>query len=293
MKGFEIPQDQIEATLQKLIDRAGYCFASIKWDGYRCRAFGGKAWSSSGKLIVNRSVQAAFAKAKLPDGLDGELIVNDNDFQETQSFLTTADAEGPFMYRVFDIENRSTFEWRYAAYLDNVNIVKSSGHTWIIPVEQLTLRTVFEVLDYEYSMLEKNHEGVMIRHPRGYYINTRSSPVDMYLMKLVRWHTASARIVGYYEQQENTNHPIRGSVRSTSKAGLIPKNTLGGFHVCGLFKDDDHCYFDISNMDGITHKRRKEIWSQREQFIGKTVTYKFKRKGSDVRPRTPILLDIV
>lgn len=87
MKGFEIPQDEIETMLQKLIDEAGYCFASIKWDGYRCRAFGGKAWSSSGKLIVNRSVQAAFAKAKLPDGLDGELIVNDNDFQLTQSFI--------------------------------------------------------------------------------------------------------------------------------------------------------------------------------------------------------------
>lgn len=289
MKGFEIPQDEIEATLQKLIDRAGYCFASIKWDGYRCRAFGNKAWSSSGKLIVNRSVQDAFAKAKLPDGLDGELIVNDNDFQLTQSFLTTADAEGPFTYRVFDIETNEEFIRRYHRYCD----VCKNNYPWIQGVIQQQSLYVRDVLDFEQFILGSNHEGVMIRHPQGYYINTRSSPVDMYLMKLVRWHTGTARIVGYYEQQENTNHCIRGSVRSTAKSGLRPKDTLGGFHVVGPFNDNALCDFDISNMDGITHKRRKEIWSQREQFTGRTVTYKFKRKGSDVRPRTPILLDIV
>lgn len=289
MKGFEIPQDEIEATLQKLIDRAGYCFASIKWDGYRCRAFGNKAWSSSGKLIVNRSVQDAFAKEKLPDGLDGELIVNDNDFQLTQSFLTTADAEGPFTYRVFDIETNHEFIKRYLFYFE---LCKQLFISWLEPVRQQECYDANSVLDFEQWVLGSNHEGVMIRHPQGYYINTRSSPVDMYLMKLVRWHTGTARIEGYYEQQANTNHCIRGSVRSTAKSGLRPKNTLGGFHVVGPLNDNALCDFDISNMDGITHKRRKEIWSQREQFIGKTVTYKFKRKGSDVRPRTPILLDI-
>lgn len=290
MKGFEIPQDEIEATLQKLIDRAGYCFASIKWDGYRCRAFGNKAWSSSGKLIVNRSVQAAFAKAKLPDGLDGELIVNDNDFQETQSFLTTADAEGTFKYLIFDIETNEEFARRYARY---TQCDIDADVPWTNAVRQETYTSVRDLLQTESMLLELGHEGVMIRHPHGYYINTRSSPVDMYLMKLVRWHKGTARIVGYYEQQENTNHCIRGSVRSTSKSGLRPKNTLGGFHVVGPFNDNALCDFDVSNMDGITHKRRKEIWSQREQFIGRTVTYKYKRKGSDVRPRTPILLDIV
>ena len=290
MKGFEIPQNEIEATLQKLIDEAGYCFASIKWDGYRCRAFGGKAWSSSGKLIVNRSVQAAFEKAKLPDGLDGELIVDDNDFQLTQSFLTTADAEGPFTYRVFDIENNQTFDKRCRLYID---ICYDLRIDWVQDVHQSVYHTVSSILDFEDMLLARNYEGVMIRHPHGYYINTRSSPVDMYLMKLVRWHTGTARIVGYYEQNENTNHCIRGSARSTSKSGLRPKNTLGGFHVVGPFNGNDLCDFDISNMDGISHKRRKEIWSQREQFIGRQVTYKFKRKNSDMRPRTPILLDIV
>lgn len=289
MKGFEIPQNEIEATLQKLIDEAGYCFASIKWDGYRCRAFGGKAWSSSGKLIVNRSVQAAFEKAKLPDGLDGELIVDDNDFQLTQSFLTTADAEGSFDYKVFDIENNQPFGKRCRLYIDICN----DNDPWVHDVYQSPHYKVSSVLDFESSMLSLGHEGVMIRHPQGYYINTRSSLVDMYLMKLVRWHTGTARITGYYEQNENTNHCIRGSVRSTAKSGLRPKNTLGGFHVVGSFNDNALCDFDISNMDGISHQRRKEIWSQREQFIGKQVTYKFKRKGSDERPRTPILLDIV
>ena len=59
------------------------CYIQPKFDGIRCVAIGGVAYSRKMKPIPNRYIQKFFADNKL-HGLDGELMIN-GDFNKVQS----------------------------------------------------------------------------------------------------------------------------------------------------------------------------------------------------------------
>ena len=71
--------------------------------------------------------------------------------------------------------------------------------------------------------------------------------------------------------------------RSSAKAGKVPKNTLGAF-VC-LWKKT--IQFEIGTGIGLTADLRKEIWDNREKYLGSLVTFSYQGVGPNGKPRFP------
>ena len=288
MKGEEIPINQLEETLARLLKIDGYLMASVKYDGYRCRSYLSQPWSSTAKLIRNRHIQEQFKQAQLPDGLDGELVVDLFNFQRTQSGVTSAAGKPDFKFYLFDWDRQGTAHERYFAY--NNLLREGTYPVWMFPVTQQLLTSISEVLEYEQLILEQGHEGVMLRLLSSPYKHGRATLNEGYLLKLVRFHTAEAVITGYYEQEENGNFAISDQYgktkRSSSQDMKFLKGTLGGFYVRGLVKGVEQD-FKISGGKKWTDIFRARVWRDRESYIGRTITYTYKVIGTDKRPRTP------
>jgi DNA ligase-1 len=114
----------------------------------------------------------------------------------------------------------------------------------------------------------------------------RSTLKEQYLVKLARFETAEATIIGYEEQMANTNSEKRNAVgsmdRASFKAGLVPKGTLGALVVV-----DCKSGVEFKIGTGFTDIQRRDFWNNREHFIGSTIVYRCKRHGEKIKPRCP------
>src|ERR1035437_1504279 len=96
MKGEELEIDNDDA-----LDLLNYpLFGTPKLDGIRSVKQDGRALSSSFKDIPNRYIQSKMAT--LPEGLDGELVINSDSFNKVQSGIMSEDGEPDFQFCVFD-----------------------------------------------------------------------------------------------------------------------------------------------------------------------------------------------
>jgi DNA ligase-1 len=243
-------------------------------------------FSRSGKLIPSQQARCMFSHF---NGLDGELIYDTptmmNVYNITQSFVMSMrkdalDRAGQPLLRfyVFDRVSDAPFEERLASL--------PAGDAWLIPVKQTLLHNMEELLKFEADCLALGYEGIMLKAPNGPYKQGRSTLNEQYLMKLKRFSEFEAIIVGFEEQMTNTNIPIVDDLgyieRSTSKAGLVPADTLGKL-VVDYF--DGHLEISCGAM---THEMRKHIWRHQHIFLGKEVVVRHFAVGLDgYRPRFP------
>ena len=82
-----------------------------------------------------------------------------------------------------------------------------------------------ELIAFEELKLCEGYEGIMLRDPFGRYKHGRSTLKEGGLAAIKRFVDAEARIVGTYEQMENTNekqiNELGRSSRSHAKAGKL------------------------------------------------------------------------
>lgn len=289
MKGIDIPADAIEETLEELLKYHGYLYASVKLDGYHYRVFDNKPWSTKPRVCPNLYIQRKFAEANLPDGFDGELLVRGDNFQATQSGITSEDGEPDFEFHVFDWIAPTMFSNRYDNYNSYIHAMPVPD--WLHCVSQLPLYSLKDILEFEASALLLNYEGIMLRSPRGLYKEGRSTLTEGWLMKLKRFADAEAKIIGFNEGNTNLNAEERSAYGLTKRAAIggnkMPSNTLGSFVCIGQFNGVP-TQFNVGTGLDLTQELRAKIWDDQDQFLGRTITYKYQVKGSDVRPRSPI-----
>src|SRR5690606_22988270 len=112
---------------------------------------------------------------------------------------------------------------------------------------------------------QQGWEGVMLRTPSGIYKFGRSTAREGILLKVKRFADDEAIIVGTVEQMENTNlatvNALGNTERSTSKAGLIPKGTLGAFEC-----EWNGLRFEIGT--GLNQAQRDSFWAERDSLVG-------------------------
>jgi DNA ligase-1 len=156
------------------------------------------------------------------------------------------------------------------------------------PVEwssPLSLFNYFTQIEFEHG------EGICFRTPNSPYKQGRSTLKEQYLVKLARFTRQEVTIEGFEEQMENgnaTSHNAIGMMdRSSCAANLSGKNTLGSFIVRDL---QTGLTFNVGTGVGLTDKLRKEIWMNRERFVGQQITIKFKGHGMKIKPRHPIFV---
>jgi len=266
-------------------------YASPKIDGIRCSVVGGKALSRTLKNIPNKAIFEYLSDPQL-EGLDGELIVGSpvspTVYNETVSKVMSFDkGMDNVAYYVFDIHNHAgDFTTRNLA-LRKFNNPK--GRLPIIQLEQKWISDEDEMIGYEARCVGMGYEGIILRSPTAPYKFGRSTVKEGYLLKVKRFEDSEAEIIGFEEEMFNGNcaetNELGRTKRSTAKAGLSGKGTLGAFQVRDV---GTGVVFSIGT--GLTAEQRQQYWDDRDGILGGFVKYKYFPVGVKVAPRHPVFL---
>ena len=274
---------------------------SAKYDGVRAFVQKGVLLSRNLKPIKNEQLQA-MCNSELLEGLDGEIIsgppTTKDVFQQSQSLCSRADRHiGSYdRFYVFDvIDAERPFSERLRALQQRKKLL--SGGDFVHFVKQIKVNDVKELLEVETLCLNEGFEGLMLRSVDGLYKYGRSTTKEGILLKLKRFAHDEAEVFGAYEQLENTNEATtdeRGyKKRSSHKANMVGKGTLGGFHVKMLTGPFKGVACDVGT--GWTDAERVALWADWNKkgmrLFNKQMgmlRLKYQLIGSKDRPRFPI-----
>lgn len=265
--------------------------ASPKLDGIRCLIRDGGAVSRNMKPIPNENVKDALKG--LPDGMDGELMV-EGGFSECSSFFMSRGKFNPnFWYFVFDWDQEDDadlgFEERLACA---TRWSETNGHNNLHIVEHVLIDNPDDLAAYEATCLADGFEGIMIRDPQGNYKHGRSTTREGGLLKIKQFEDEEATLTGMVERMHNNNEATKDAFgrteRSTHKENKSPAGDMGAL-VC---ETTDGAKFQIGT--GFTAEERIVMWNTREKLIGRLVKFKHQpdpggRKEGQA-PRFPVYL---
>lgn len=268
-------------------------YASDKEDGIRCIIHPTLGpVSQTMKPIPNHHIRNMLAHVH-NFHLDGELVAldlkgRDCDFHDTQSAVMTQFGKPRFEFRVFD-----WFGNQYLPYEERMeeacNTVEAICEEHLSFLRQTLCTTLEELEGEEVFALNRGKEGIMLRHPQGWYKEGRSTLNEAYLLKVKRFMDDEAVVIGLEQEMENCNPATRDSgglqKRSKHAVGMRPKRCVGKL-LCmwrGL---------PIKIGSGLTHEQRYDWFIYPSQIVGKTVTFKYQVHGMKTLPRTPIFKGI-
>lgn len=268
-------------------------FASPKLDGIRCSIVNGTALTRTLKGIPNKEISAYLSHDDF-NGLDGELIVGaptaEDVYNKTVSKVMAHDKGlNDVTYYVFDLHNRDE---RFSDRFEQLR-AKVTEDVGAIPIKVLTqtlIQDEAELLAYEAARVAEGYEGVILRSPNAPYKFGRSTAREGYLLKVKRFTDFDGEIIGFEEEMFNGNeaqtNELGRTKRSTAKAGLSGKNTLGAFRV----RDPEGVEFAIGT--GLTAAQRQDFWDRRDSLLGEYLKYKCFEVGRKVAPRHPVFLGL-
>ena len=273
----EVPLDKVKFPI----------YISTKFDGIRALVIDSVVYSRSLKPIRNKHVQKLFGKPEY-NGFDGELIVGDiyakDVFQKTTSGVMSEDGTPDVTFHVFDLWSMPTFDYEYRQRELQEILLNSEEYEGVVYTMIHKCQTV-ENLEF-FLNREKNlgGEGLIGRSPNGVYKYGRSTPKEQLSIKFKFFETEEFEVVGFNERMHNTNEQKRDELgyaeRSSARDGLVPTNTLGSL----VLKYNDTTF---SCGTGFDDKLRKEIWDNKELYLGKLASIRYMSVGSKDLPRVP------
>lgn len=270
------------ATIPCLETQVNYpCYIQPKLDGIRCVAINGVAYSRKMKPIPNKHIQKFFAEHNL-HGLDGELMVM-GDFNKVQSAVMSEDGEPDFYYATYDYWDSSLpYSERVKLYTNIVSAVGVDFH--LRSVHPVVVENAEQAANAVNQFVRLGYEGGMLRSMNGKYKQGRSTIKEGYLLKLKSFLDDEAVVIGFEERLHNTNEQERDergyAKRSSKKEGMVGANTLGS-----LLVNWNGVKFSIGS--GFDDAQRKEIWNNKEKYLGKLVTFKYQELSKYGVPRFP------
>lgn len=250
----------------------------IRVDALRSRTF---------KKIPNLKLRQR-AIIHLRDGMDMELWNKRLAYNEIESIVMSREHPDTDMieFHLLDWFNPNlTYAQRcnmIAAFMQTTDqqLVKFSPPVMCHNAEQL--------FAFFIMVEEQAGEGICFRTPDSPYKQGRSTLREQWLVKLCRGLQSEAVITGFVEQFENTNpdkyNPVGLMNRSSDAAYMVGKDTLGSL----LVKDGDK-EFSIGTGVGLTDALRKQIWMNRDRYLGMTILYSYKPHGEKDLPRSPVM----
>lgn len=289
-------------TDQQFYDRLVFpVIATPKLDGIRCVTrdiprppdYQSEALCRSLKPVPNDWIRYQIG-TRCAAGLDGEIMTYDRDlltgttmrdFNMIQSDVMTRGGQPHFMYHVFDscIESGKPYEAR----LESLMQMMKSLPDFCSFVLYRWIKNLAELLAFEQEMVAAGYEGICFRDPNSKYKYGRSTLREGHLIKMKRFVTDEAVIIGSYEAMANNNptalNELGYAERSSHGANMAGKGVLGGF-ICKMGEVE----FGVGS--GFTADQRKEYWEVRESLVGRTITFKHQPHGAKEAPRLPIFV---
>jgi len=270
-------------------------YATPKLDGIRCLKVDGKVVTRNFKDLPNKFTREILEKC-LPDGVDGEVMLQyGENFNTIQSGIMRQSGEPSFTYHIFDYVKDGLDKSYIRRIADLRRWWYNAGSDlppWRIYILLPTrLDNEKQLLSYEKGCLKKGYEGVMIRSPYGRYKCGRSTAKEGILLKIKKFFDSEATVLGLVEKMTNTNAKEKdafgNSKRSSHKAGKVPAGTLGALEVEQNIPGLGLVTFNIGS--GFDDKIREKIWNNSDEYIGKSVKYKYQELGKEA-PRFPVFL---
>lgn len=265
-------------------------YASPKLDGIRTVILNGKALTRNLKPIPNHYIRDTLeAYAAILDGMDGELIVGDptapNCFNVSSSAIMSRDGEPDFQFHVFDRVGEASYKDRW--YLPTDGIAGLLAFIKVVP--QWNCESLEELMSIEDEVVSLGYEGIMTRSPEGRYKFGRSTAKEQILLKVKRFEDFEATVVGFEERMHNANEATINALghteRSSHKANLVGRGDLGAL-IC-THPDYKETFKVGTGFDDAT---RKEIWDNRDKYMGAFAKIKHQPSGSKDLPRFPVFL---
>lgn len=272
-------------------------FASLKLDGIRSLVKDHKPLSSALKPIRNNHVFDQLSLVPEFEGLDGELLLKDeqspdipgtHDFNLVSSAIMGAPGQPEFVYWVFDNwSDPKPFCVRYQSLQERYKAFPDEYKDFVKMLPQVCCETIDDLKQFESEALAAGYEGVMIRTFDGKYKYGEGTLREQVLLKRKPFVDAECVIVGFVEEQQNTNEATVDNLgrtkRSSHKDGLVGKNTLGKF--LGVSPE----WGDLTLGKGkTTHVKAKHIWDNQEDYLYRIAVYKYQEMGIKDKPRLPI-----
>lgn len=260
------------------------CYVAPKIDGIRCLIMNGLAMSRSMKPLPNQFLQAYFADGS-HDGLDGELVVGDDNHPDIRRMTTSAimaEKKCPaFTFTAFDrwdMAPTSPFSTRLAC----INTGKFKPRTKRLQHQLVDSPQLLDMLEEEF--LSAGYEGAMVRAPEGRYKWGRSTTKEGGLLKLKRFMDAEARIVGWNERMHNGNEPFTNELgrtkRTSHQENKVGLNMLGSWIVKGIGPFEGQTF----DVPGFTAEDATDFWARREDLKGQVITYRYFNHGVKDKP---------
>lgn len=268
-------------------------YASPKLDGIRCLIIDGVAKTRTLKDVPNKHVAARLSCLDL-NGLDGELIVGSPTsktcYTDTVSQVMAHDKTPDFAFYVFDIHNVIGGYGSRSEILTEVAMLAKDTHPYVKLLESACIDNETDLILYEARCVLAGYEGIIVRaNLDAHYKFGRSTVNEGSLLKVKRFEDSEAEIIGFEEEMFNGNeaqtNELGRTKRSTAKAGLSGKATLGAFQVRDCVSG-----IEFSVGTGLTVADRADFWARRTQLLGSLIKYKFFPVGVKIAPRHPVYL---
>jgi DNA ligase-1 len=269
-------------------------FASPKTDGIRCLLHPSvgvvaRSFKAIPNEYVRRTLTALMEGWPETRGLDGELATYTegflDDFNTIQGNIMRNTGQPDFKLHVFDwfLNVDAPFNVRIA---NATAFVRNTASEYLLPVPHILVRNAFELEELKKLHIAEGHEGTMTRHPEAPYKQGRSTLKQEWLLKHKGWATAEGTVIGYEEllinENEQTINELGDKVRSTAKGNKRPGGTLGA-----IILDTDWGEVRLGTGKGFTRDLRDALWNEREQNLGRFVTFKYMPYGTKNKPRLP------
>ena len=263
-------------------------YTSTKFDGIRALVIDSVVYSRSLKPIRNKHVQRLFGKQEY-NGFDGELVVGDiyakDVFQKTTSGVMSEDGEPDVTFHVFDLWSIPTFDYEYRQrYLQEILLDEDKEYPSIVYAMTHLCKNIDDLTFFLEHERNVGGEGLICRSPSGIYKYGRSTPKEQLSIKLKFFNQGEFEVIGFEERMHNTNEATTNELgyteRSSRKENLISMNTLGSL----VLKYGDTEY---RCGTGFSDAQRKEIWENKESYLGKLASVRYMSVGQAILPRIP------
>ena len=261
-------------------------YVSVKLDGIRCLIIDGVAVSRSLKPIKNKYIQSCIGNPQY-NGLDGEIVVGgilaEDCYRVTNSGVMSSDGEPDFTYYVFDRWDRD-----HLGFSGRLSSLDDDANEFITVVNHELVDDEKELLAMESVWLNMGAEGLMVRSPDGPYKQGRSTLKEGILGKLKRFVDSEYRVVGFEERMHNANEATVNALghteRSSHKENKSGRGDLGAL----ILTTEDGLEFNCGT--GFDDATRREIWDNRDQYMGQFAKIKSFLIGVKDKPRFPVFL---
>lgn len=283
--------------------------ASTKLDGIRVIFYKGQILTRSLKQLPNKQLREKFElirefTERTNTILDGEIYSHELTFQEIISYCMTEDFEDKksvkkfgkvktipesLKFYCFDSIEDGNFNQCFEARANRVCEVAFMFPELIIGVGQDFVYSKEEVEKYFNEMLALGYEGLILRHPNGWYKFGRGTLKEGLIYKLKPFEDFDGKILDVVQSTEVNED----AEKKTNELGRsVTSKKVGERHLIEKASAFVVMYEgkELKVTLAMTDTEKEEVWKNKESYIGRWITYKGMLVGAKDLPRHPVML---